>query len=83
MATWGGFAQQDPELADAGAKLLAQFGVGLGFLATARKDGGSRVLPVCPILSCGSLYVFVTAVSPKKCHLLTGGRFALHPYLPR
>jgi len=51
MATWGGFAQQDHELADAGAKLLTQFGVGLGFLATARKDGGSRVHPVCPILS--------------------------------
>ena len=51
MATWGDFAQQNPELADAGEKLLTQFGVGLAFLAMVRKDGvrGSiRSVPFSP-----------------------------------
>jgi hypothetical protein len=33
-----------------GRDLLYQFGVGLGFLSTVRRDGGPRVHPICPIL---------------------------------
>jgi hypothetical protein len=33
MATWSEFENDAPDLAEAGKKLLYQFGVGLGFLA--------------------------------------------------
>ena len=82
METWGGFAQDAPELAEAGQTLLNQFGIGLAFLATVRKDGGPRVHPVCPILCRSRLYVFVSSESPKKWDLLRGGRYALHTFLP-
>jgi hypothetical protein len=48
MATWSEFEQADPTMAAAGRKLLYQFGIGLGYLATVRKDGGPRVHPICP-----------------------------------
>jgi hypothetical protein len=40
MLTWGEFALERPELAEAGRRMLYQFGVGLAFLATVRADGG-------------------------------------------
>ena len=39
MPTWGEFAAERPDRADAGRQLLYQFGVGLAFLATTRLDG--------------------------------------------
>ena len=39
MVTWAEFAAAEPELADAGRSQLYQFGVGLAFLATVRRDG--------------------------------------------
>ncbi|MGH7778247.1 MAG: hypothetical protein ACREQR_00255 [Candidatus Binataceae bacterium] len=39
MATWQEFELAAPEIAAAGGKLLYQFGPGLAFLATVRKDG--------------------------------------------
>ena len=39
MLTWAEFAHARPELAEAGRRLLYQFGVGLAFLATVRADG--------------------------------------------
>ena len=53
MVTWEEFAVAEPELAEAGCSLLYQFGVGLAFLATVRKDGAPRLHPVCPVLSSG------------------------------
>jgi hypothetical protein len=47
MLTWAEFAHARPELAEAGRRLLYQFGVGLGFLATVRADGGPRLHPMC------------------------------------
>src|SRR6266704_3965772 len=44
-----------PDFADAGRALLYQFGVGLAFLATVRRDGGPRVHPVCPLICHGGL----------------------------
>ena len=50
MVTWKEFAGAQPELAETGRSLLLQFGVGLAFLATVRKDGAPRLHPVCPVL---------------------------------
>ncbi|HXZ85879.1 MAG TPA: pyridoxamine 5'-phosphate oxidase family protein, partial [Myxococcota bacterium] len=65
-----------------GRKLLYPFGpaVGLGFLATTRRDGGPRVHPVCPAILGGGLYVFVIGDSPKRADLARDGRYALHFY---
>ena len=82
MATWAEFASSAPELATAGERLLRQFGIGLGFLATIRKDGGPRLHPVCPVLTSGSLYMFVGKGSPKLYDLLRDGRYAMHSFPP-
>ncbi len=80
MFTWGQFAASDPELAALGQGQLFQFGVGLAFLATVRKDGGPRLHPVCPVLLNGHLYVFVPTTSPKHTDLLRDGRFAMQAF---
>jgi len=69
-----------PEMAAAGQKLLYQFGPGLGYLATVRKDGGPRVHPFCPIVSDGELWAFVLTRSPKGQDLLRDGRYSLHAF---
>ena len=80
MVTWKQFANSDPILAKVGEKLLFQFGVGLAFLATVRKDGAPRLHPVCPVLSTERLYVFITPESPKKWDLLRDGRYSLQSF---
>jgi hypothetical protein len=70
-----------PELADEGKRLFYQFGVGLGFLATIREDGGPRLHPVCPVIAADGLHVFVVP-SPKRADLQRDGRYALHSYPP-
>lgn len=82
MSTWKEFAQSNPELADIGASLLFQFGVGLAFMATVRKDGGPRLHPVCPVLSNDHLYVLILPDSPKRWDLLRDGRYALQSFPP-
>jgi nitroimidazol reductase NimA-like FMN-containing flavoprotein (pyridoxamine 5'-phosphate oxidase superfamily) len=82
MATWAEFASADPALADAGKGLLYQFGVGLAFLATVRRDGGPRVHPVCPFVSNGRLYVLIRPESPKRDDLARDGRYALQTFPP-
>ena len=66
-----------PDLAEAGRGLLYNFGVGLGFLATVRPDGGPRVHPICPILMDDHLYGLIVP-GPKLNDLRRDGRFALH-----
>jgi pyridoxamine 5'-phosphate oxidase-like protein len=64
-------------LAEAGRALIYQFGVGLGYLATVRHDGGPRIHPVCPIVANDGLYVFL--IPPRKrADLLRDPRYALH-----
>lgn len=77
--TWAAFAEERPDLAQEGRDLLYQFGVGLGFLATVRRDGGPRVHPVCPILHDDQLYLLLIP-SPKRDDLLRDPRFALHSF---
>jgi len=80
MPTWKEFAASAPELAQTGAALLNQFGVGLAFLATLRRDGAPRLHPVCPVLSRDRLFVLITAESPKRQDLLRDGRYALQSF---
>ncbi len=77
--TWGEFQQSRPDLADAGRALLYQFGVGLAFLATVRRDGGPRVHPVCPLIQHGGLYAFIVS-GPKQADLRRDGRYSLHSF---
>ena len=80
MVTWKDFAAAAPDLAQAGRALLNQFGVGLAFLATVRRDGAPRLHPVCPVLSGDRLSVLVTLASPKHGDLLRDGRYALQTF---
>ncbi|HBY95113.1 MAG TPA: pyridoxamine 5'-phosphate oxidase [Chloroflexi bacterium] len=82
MLSWEDFAVVEPNLAKIGENLLFQFGVGLAFLATIRKDGAPRIHPVCPVMSNGRLYVLIMPTSPKKDDLLRDGRFALQTFPP-
>ena len=80
MRSWKEFETEKPELAEVGRNMFYQFGTGLGFLSTTRKDGGPRVHPVCPILHDGNLYLLVLGPSPKRYDLERDGRFALHSF---
>ena len=80
MKRWSEFAAERPDMAEAGRTLIYQFRVGLGYLATVRRDGGPRVHPVCPVLANDGLYVFIGNHSPKLRDLLRDGRYALHSF---
>ncbi len=82
MIRWTEFEARNPELASAGKERLFQFGPGLAFLATVRKDGGPRVHPICPVLADGGLYFFGLPASPKVGDLIRDGRYALHCFPP-
>ena len=79
MASWAEFERDRPDLAAAGHALLYQFGVGLGFLATVRLDGGPRVHPMCPLIHAGGMYAFIVP-GPKQSDLHRDGRYALHSF---
>lgn len=77
MITWIEFERNQPALAGAGRRQYYQFGIGLAFLATVRRDGGPRVHPVCPVISPAGLHVLIKA-GPKQQDLRRDGRYALH-----
>jgi hypothetical protein len=81
VATWREFEAAAPEMAAEGRRLLYQFGLDLGFLATVRPDGGPRLHPICPIVAEGGLYAFIVP-SPRCGDLRRDGRYALHSYPP-
>jgi hypothetical protein len=56
--------------------MLYEHGLGLGFLATTRSDGGPRVHPICPVLA-ENLYAFIVP-GPKLADLRRDPRYALH-----
>ena len=76
---WGDFRRLRPDLAEAGRRLLYQFGVGLGFLGTVRGDGGPRIHPICPLLTDDGLFAFL-APSLKRDDLRRDPRYALHSF---
>ena len=78
MATWSEFRSQRPDLAVIGRDLFYEYGgVGLGFLATVRRDGGPRVHPICPILNDDGLFGLIIP-GPKLNDLRRDRRYALH-----
>jgi hypothetical protein len=79
MITWRAFADERPDLAEAGQGLLYQFGAGLAFLATTRVDGAPRLHPICPIVTPAGLFAFIIP-SPKRGDLRRDGRYALHSF---
>jgi len=80
--SWSQFAAAMPEMAAAGLRLLYQYGPGLGFLATVRRDGGPRLHPVCPHVVDDDLWLFVVPRSPKRHDLERDGRYAVHAFPP-
>ena len=82
MQTWQEFREARPHIAEAGEKLLYQFGVALAFISTVRKDGGPRIHPICPLINEGHLYFFAVGKSPKRYDLDRDGRYALHTFPP-
>lgn len=81
MATWEAFSKAAPELAAAGRSLIYQFGIGLGYLATIRPDGGPRLHPFCPVIFEDHLYGLIVN-SPKRRDLVRDGRYAIHTFSP-
>jgi hypothetical protein len=81
VLSWAEFAHARPDLAEAGRRLLYQFGVGLGFLATVRAGGGPRLHPMCPLVTEDALVGFLQP-SPKRQDLHRDGRYALHCFPP-
>lgn len=80
MITWIEFARREAEMAESGRQLFYQFGgVGLGFLATIRKDGGPRLHPMCPVITDGGLFAMIIP-SPKRRDLVWDGRYAMHSF---
>jgi hypothetical protein len=79
MHRWHDFALAAPEMAAAGQKLIYQFGIGLGYLATVRKDGAPRLHPFCPVIHEGGLYGLIVP-SAKQRDLLLDGRYAFHAF---
>jgi hypothetical protein len=61
MERWSEFAAEQPDMAEAGRTLLYQFRVGLGYLATVRKDGDhasircARSLPTAACMSSSAI----------------------------
>lgn len=79
MADWKEFEEAAPEIAAAGKKLLYQYGVGLAFLATIRKDGAPRLHPICPTIVDGVLSALI-GPTHKRADLERDGRYALHTF---
>lgn len=79
MVSWSEMERRAPAIAEAGRKLIHQYGIGLAFLATIRKDGAPRLHPVCPTVFEGGLYALI-GPSHKRRDLIRDGRFALHSF---
>jgi hypothetical protein len=76
---WSAFEREVPAVAQSGRDLFTQYGLGLGFLATVRRDGGPRLHPMCPIFAEGGLFAFIVP-SPKRADLFRDGRYAMHSF---
>ena len=78
-ATWGDFADDEPELA---AFVAERLQTAPAYLATVRASGPPRVHPVTPIITADGLYLFMEPTSPKGADLRERGWFALHNGVP-
>ncbi|MDX1435910.1 MAG: pyridoxamine 5'-phosphate oxidase family protein [Anaerolineales bacterium] len=80
MVSWKQFSAASPKLAQLAQAQIFQYGVGLAFLATVRKDGGPRLHPVCPVISRENLYLFILPESPKLADLERNGHYAMQAF---
>jgi hypothetical protein len=82
MKSWKEFSLEEPELANYGKLMLLQTQgrVGLGFLATLRKDGAPRLHPVSLVFSSDHQFMFIPPKSPKCGDLRRDGRYALQAF---
>ncbi len=76
MATWGAFANKEPEMAKVLTSSLDW--IPITYLATVRKDGAPRVHPISPIIGEGRMFVAVNETSPKRHDLKRDRRYAMH-----
>jgi len=83
MATWAEFEQAMPDMATHGRRLVHIHGIGLGYLATIRRDGGPRLHPMCPLLVDGRLWTLIGPHGPKCADLRRDGRYAMHALSPK
>ena len=79
MKSWSEFAAEAPEMAAAGYALMYRVGLGLGYLATLRKDGAPRLHPFCPVVHASNLYALI-ALTPKLADLIRDPRYAYHSF---
>jgi hypothetical protein len=82
VATWAEFESAVPDMAAQGRRLIYIHDVGLGYLATIRKDGGPRLHPMCPLLVDGGLWAMIAPHGPKCGDLRRDGRYAMHALSP-
>ncbi len=82
MKSWKDFSLENLELSDLGKHLLLHTRqcVGLGFIATLRKDGAPRLHPVSLVFFDDHLYVFIPSKSPKCADLKRDGRYAVQAF---
>jgi hypothetical protein len=76
VATWGEFAEQEPEMASLGQRIISRYGI--AYLGTVRPDGGPRVHPVTPVIFDGHAYIGLIPDTPKRRDLDRDPRYALH-----
>ena len=76
MVSWSAFADEEPEMAEAGRAIWADHVV--MYLATIRPDGSPRVHPVVPVLVDGHVCVAIPQASPKWRDLDRDPRCVLH-----
>jgi hypothetical protein len=80
MASWGTFAEQEPEMAALGRRLLYQRGDGEGFLVTVAGAGLPRAHVINVGVVADRLLAFVQDFSAKSKDLASDGRYALHAH---
>ena len=74
VSTWAELEKDEPEIAEAGRRLLTE----VAFLATVSPNGRPRVHPFCPALANDRLWAFIMSDSPKRRDLDANGHFAIH-----
>lgn len=72
---WRLLDESIPELAEFGRKRLDGK---VAYLATIRRDGRPRALPVTPIIGQGHCFVFMEPSSPKIRDLISNGQYCMH-----
>jgi Pyridoxamine 5'-phosphate oxidase len=79
MVSWSTFEDANPELAEAGRRLVYRRPVGEALLATVRDGEPPRIHPIYVAIVDGRLYALLGR-SAKTTDLVRDGRYALHTH---